>query len=485
MIKRVKLIVRPPPPLVSNPEQRPGRLLYNGRLNTLLKSFVILSEDVLTPQDVQRMVQEEASVREKGRDMRLRGLLRPSFLSEQDDGEDFPYSTTPHDTWAAVVASVIEQYSTRSTALSSEKACQNVAGLVFAHSQENENEALAQERAEERRLVRLAKTVANLVIAEWRKAVFHVREEQRLREQEEERQRGQQHLDAMLDQSGQILEAQQTALTRAGGARSNSMRSLSGPGDSSSSTSEAGDSTEDGDDEGSDDVGLSSLVDLSAVPTAMHRHRQHWHSRDLSSNRISSVGQQSSTSSPQNSTHSLDLNHEDLTHEDLGSLQASPSMAVPALSSSSSTASHNSTPPPELPEARRLDDGEDVRSPINKLSPMYPGLQSVTDSDREAGVIEPQSSVLSAEQLSSPDTPLSEVEQDMESQEDTIPLPEIPAHLRPYATAAVRWDERSKVASPFLLRGHLRPYQHAGLEWLISLHNGMTNGILADEMGLG
>lgn len=38
---------------------------------------------------------------------------------------------------------------------------------------------------------------------------------------------------------------------------------------------------------------------------------------------------------------------------------------------------------------------------------------------------------------------------------------------------------------PFLLRGTLREYQHVGLDWLASLYNNGLNGILADEMGLG
>ncbi|KAL7415246.1 SNF2 family N-terminal domain-containing protein [Mrakia frigida] len=42
-----------------------------------------------------------------------------------------------------------------------------------------------------------------------------------------------------------------------------------------------------------------------------------------------------------------------------------------------------------------------------------------------------------------------------------------------------------KIRTPFLFRGNLRPYQQAGLEWLASLYNNETNGILADEMGLG
>lgn len=44
-----------------------------------------------------------------------------------------------------------------------------------------------------------------------------------------------------------------------------------------------------------------------------------------------------------------------------------------------------------------------------------------------------------------------------------------------------------RVPRPFLLAKslRLREYQHAGLSWLVSLHERRLNGILADEMGLG
>lgn len=44
-----------------------------------------------------------------------------------------------------------------------------------------------------------------------------------------------------------------------------------------------------------------------------------------------------------------------------------------------------------------------------------------------------------------------------------------------------------RVPRPFMLAKslRLREYQHAGLSWLVSLHERRLNGILADEMGLG
>ncbi|KAL9935579.1 hypothetical protein V8E36_005927 [Tilletia maclaganii] len=53
------------------------------------------------------------------------------------------------------------------------------------------------------------------------------------------------------------------------------------------------------------------------------------------------------------------------------------------------------------------------------------------------------------------------------------------------SSRAAHRHDKPKVRIPFLLRGVLRPYQHVGLDWLASLYTNNVNGILADEMGLG
>lgn len=72
-----------------------------------------------------------------------------------------------------------------------------------------------------------------------------------------------------------------------------------------------------------------------------------------------------------------------------------------------------------------------------------------------------------------------------EDSDDRSQEAQFPAYLTPYIVTHVDWDPDNKIAPPVLLRGVLRPYQFAGLEWLASLHSNNLNGILADEMGLG
>jgi helicase SWR1 len=78
-------------------------------------------------------------------------------------------------------------------------------------------------------------------------------------------------------------------------------------------------------------------------------------------------------------------------------------------------------------------------------------------------------------------------DEDDQGHEEVVEMKEveIPQYLKPYAVAPVEWDPETKVTPPLLLRGVLRPYQQSGLEWLASLHVNRLNGILADEMGLG
>lgn len=435
------------------------------------------------------MVRIEAELRERARDMKAQGRLRPHF---QDDIEQQDYSSgydsTPHDLWAVMVDLIIEQHEIRIEAPSSQQKSTNVSSLILAHMQESEDQHLAEERAEERRLLRLAKTVVNLVVDEWRKAVFHIREQRRLQAEEQERQRGQEHLDAMLDQSGQVLEAQQAALIRIGSSLSERVPSssrLDNLDDSVSDVSSAPGSSievDDSESEDLDDLGLASLLDVAEPNT--HRRWRRPRSETMSSKRSSSQG----VNSPQNYVTplcELDLSHSEEFHLAESKLDSSDlSLAPPVLSSSSSTAFSSSTPPPDLTDTTSLSNRPNQPS-IRVASPSLRVSVPLVDAELDLATAHKlQSTTLALPRI--PDDVHFEVEGGAEvAQEELESVPELLAHLRPFAATPVRWDQSTRISTPFLLRGSLRPYQHAGLEWLVSLHNANTNGILADEMGLG
>ncbi|KAJ7350749.1 SNF2 family N-terminal domain-containing protein [Mycena albidolilacea] len=157
------------------------------------------------------------------------GVGTPLLESTRAEGS---LNSGPDDAWAAVVRSVVAYgRRTRSSTVNNINATGNpksmmkrktrgavVAGQVAAKVQAYwDGEAAKRERGrvvEEKRLRGLAKSVGRLVAGEWKKAVFHIREQERLKHEAEELKRGQTHLDAILDQSGIILETQQGDLSR-------------------------------------------------------------------------------------------------------------------------------------------------------------------------------------------------------------------------------------------------------------------------------
>ncbi|KAJ6631434.1 SNF2 family N-terminal domain-containing protein [Mycena sp. CBHHK59/15] len=251
--------------VVSTP-QRPPPPQFNSSLGTFLESWIetagqtfIVSQGSAS-EEVKRLVETEAVLWERVEDMKRAGKwfgsdLFDAFRSGGADaagsasGVGTPFDAAvsgntldapsglnagPSDTWAAVVRSVIahvrEIRSANTTAISKRKTrgavvASQIAGKIQAYW---DGEAAKLEKGrlvEERRLRGVAKNVMKLVVGEWKKAVFHIREQERLKLEAEELKRGHEHLDAILDHSGQILETQQGDLTRgtsAGRSRSSS-----------------------------------------------------------------------------------------------------------------------------------------------------------------------------------------------------------------------------------------------------------------------
>lgn len=109
--------------------------------------------------------------------------------------------------------------------------------------------------------------------------------------------------------------------------------------------------------------------------------------------------------------------------------------------------------------------------PSLSLVEVPPPAPSVKRELRPAGLDVP--TVQSLIQLASPT-------ESSQSNSDDVPLESESEAKSPEDAGRV-----PRIPTPSLLRGELRPYQQDGLDWLVSLYEGNTNGILADEMGLG
>ncbi|KAJ6593261.1 SNF2 family N-terminal domain-containing protein [Mycena capillaripes] len=263
-VKRVKLLVRRPPPKnLSHPRQRPPPPLFNSSLGSFLGSWIDIDEKTFpvdhesgsSNPEVLQLAEKEAVLREQVDAMKRAGKWFGSDLFDAfrsgaadparsisavgdafaaaiaPDASSVPSASGPDDPWAAVVHSIVA-YGRRNRAHHYPGVSGNpkskktrgalIASQVAAKIQQYWNDEAAKlekgRQIEERRLRGLAKTIAKLVAGEWKKAVFHIREQERLKLEAEELKRGHEHLDAILDQSGQILETQQGDLSRGVGA---------------------------------------------------------------------------------------------------------------------------------------------------------------------------------------------------------------------------------------------------------------------------
>ncbi|KAJ7108432.1 hypothetical protein C8R43DRAFT_962858 [Mycena crocata] len=269
-VKRVKLLVRRPPPNnLSHPAQRPLPPQFNSSLGNFLGSWIGIAEQTFPVDresgssiEVLQLAETEAVLWERVEAMKRAGRWFGSDLCDafrlsgdaggiSGVGSPFDASTVvngatssvrgvnspPDDAWAAVVRSVVAHgRRNRANSIAGNPRTRKSRGALIAAQVASkiqaywDGEAAKLEKGrlvEERRLRGVAKSVMKLVVGEWKKAVFHIREQERLKLEAEELKRGHEHLDAILDQSGHILETQQGDLTRGGNALRSRSRSSS------------------------------------------------------------------------------------------------------------------------------------------------------------------------------------------------------------------------------------------------------------------
>ena len=323
--------------------------------------------------------------------------------------------------------------------------------------------------------------------------------------EEEERRRGHEHLDAILDQSGYILMTQHGDLIRGGASRSRS-HSV-GVSESEEEELEEGENSGGEEDEEErqvhqrdeevrdevmgeeseaiSDVGHDEAADADDEDDGFDTHM-------LLGDGIleEPPDQQDGTVSPEDQVN-------DVPEHESSSRQTSPSVATPHVFGEGTEDDINSSlGPPMLYQEGEVGQGdthtETIIFPSPKLSGPDSTLETVTEQDMSITIpIPDENDVTPAEELAeSQEQAMSQqrelvseaVAEDSDDEDDDLPMP---AYLEPYAVVPVDWEPNSRITPPLLLRGVLRPYQQAGLEWLASLHSNHLNGILADEMGLG
>jgi helicase SWR1 len=165
MIKRIKLLVRPPPPSLSSPLQRPLPTKHGSSLTAFLDSYMTLNDNDVTPEVVDDSATKDAAILERIDSLRRHGRL---LL-----GTDFVNVVQPKrepDHWDSVIDSVVTRGSKRTNG--GRQVAKQIAGKIQAYWDgfaAREDKAKVQE---EKRLRALAKATIKAVVNEWKKAVF-------------------------------------------------------------------------------------------------------------------------------------------------------------------------------------------------------------------------------------------------------------------------------------------------------------------------
>ncbi|KAF8870891.1 hypothetical protein BD779DRAFT_1680768 [Infundibulicybe gibba] len=477
-IKRVKLIVRRPPPLLSNPRQKPPPAKHNSSLKHFLDSYYTFNGEDVSENFLQKQAAEHATILERVDMFRSQGRFIPGtdilFGSSMDQKPPF---TTP-------------QRPQRNKKASGRQVAAQIAGKIQTYWDSQASKKDKAKVQEERKLRILAKTTIKMVIAEWRKAVFHIREQERLRLEAEEVKRGRAHLDAILDQSGQILETQQNDLNFS---RSRSHSSLAF--DSPRGWNYADEDDEDGE-EGHDSEHDSEEDNMDVEDDEESGVDEDMPEEDtaqlLLGDRLVAPAPSSIASplpEPPPSTPPLPPQTPQTSGDDgsaVGETAFEDRDTEPPLLHTS----HSKDDVPESAQTSKdslckirhqtcTDDARPCTSPLS-LVPNGPDYSSPVPSSPQDNLVTTHQETLEDGINGSEEIPRVDHEEQDEPSEFAIPH-----YLRPYAVAPVSWESGTKVKPPLLLRGVLRPYQQSGLEWLATLHMNNLNGILADEMGLG
>ncbi|TCD66274.1 swr1 complex component [Steccherinum ochraceum] len=526
-IRRVKLIVRRPPPVYSHYAQRPPPAKHGASISAFLDSYESADGQDLTPGSKQTSVSQKATFWAQVDGLRKAGRLPflPYLDGIDDDTGRYVRGSTPQperepDLWDAVVEEVVNG---SGELINTEEGARKVAYCVHAHWASRGLVDIGgppeMRKGELQRLKAMAKSTAAMVIHRWKEALMHVREEEQRRIREEEERLGREHLDAILDQSGKILEAQQADLTRDYSflsSRSSSAHSVvSDEEDEDEDERDSDDETETAESDNEGDTGLllgdsfaSSLRRSASEQTDLHdretslpiEHGEHPASSSPAVADDEDHGLVNAASSPDEPPQTPGHDEGDhptprivdgasIVDQRMGSVsplsrpselsqvkeQSAIAVVNGHLPDPTKTAVHNGIVPPSsettAPDAVMQDtDMSDDRPALDTHALLEKQIAAAMSGDLPS-----ESAKLSAGD-----------EEDADEDIDAVDYhSSIPLELRRYAVAPTEWDPQAKVQSPRLLRGTLRPYQQSGLEWLASLHTLGKNGILADEMGLG
>ena len=192
-IKRVRLIVRRPPPSYTNPRQKPPPPKFASNLTDFLSSYTILDEQEQTLEALETLAHKEAALREKIERLHKQGRFVPFMYGESFEGGNATGKTAPapvltiaanpnaqdprrsKDVWEHIVEAIVHRGrhgGGGGLLVRGRQVTTQVANRIQAYWDQavvREDKARAQE---EKRVRALAKATVKMVVSEWKKAVF-------------------------------------------------------------------------------------------------------------------------------------------------------------------------------------------------------------------------------------------------------------------------------------------------------------------------
>jgi helicase SWR1 len=176
-IKRIKLIVRPPPLRISHPAQKPPQSKFGSSLNAFLSSYVTPFEQVIDEAVLERQIQKEAALFERAYWVRKEGRFLPTSenMTTESLNELRKSSFTPKRNskvvWDHVVESVIAYKRTKKRGPGQQITGQ-IAAKIKAYWDAQEVKKEKMKAVTEKQLRTLARDTMKMVVNEWKKAVF-------------------------------------------------------------------------------------------------------------------------------------------------------------------------------------------------------------------------------------------------------------------------------------------------------------------------
>lgn len=171
-IKRIRLIVRAPEPVYTNPKQRPTPPIFNKSLASTLASYTRPENDDVKEDVLEEAARERAVLLERVHALRRRGRM---LLSAEDASRALQTGPTDPrtigaDPWDHVLNAVSARHRQRET--SGPEIAATIAAKVRTYWDVQNAKESRVKLQQEKQLRALAKATLKLVITEWKKAVF-------------------------------------------------------------------------------------------------------------------------------------------------------------------------------------------------------------------------------------------------------------------------------------------------------------------------